>query len=237
MQPKLGGLAYNLRIIGVIWQREMLRLVRDRSQVFSAISRTILWLIVLGFGLGAALREIDGYSYAEYVLPGVVVLNVMFAALHVAMALVWDRHTGLLREILVSPAPLLPFTLGKLLGGATIATLLGSIPLLIAPYLGVQFTITKLLLVWLLMFALGLVMTATGIFIATRLKSFESFGAVSNGLIMPLYFLSGSIFPLRGVIGGVGFLDIPANLRRELRQLGVNTLGGGWVVQLPVWIQ
>src|SRR5690625_1956955 len=121
----------------------------------------------------------------------------MFAALHVAMALVWDRHTGLLREILVSPAPLLPFTLGKLLGGATIATLLGSIPLLVAPFLGVEFTAVKLLLVWLLMFALGLVMTATGIFIATRLRNFESFGAVSNGLIMPLYFLSGSIFPLR----------------------------------------
>lgn len=237
VQQRLDGFAYNARIVFVTWQRELLRLVRDRSQVFSAISRTILWLIVLGFGLGAALREVDGYSYAEYVLPGVVVLNVMFAALHVAMALVWDRHTGLLREILVSPAPLLPFTLGKLLGGATIATLLGSIPLLIAPFLGVQFTLSKLLLVWLLMFALGLVMTATGIFIATRLKSFESFGAVSNGLIMPLYFLSGSMFPLRGVIGGVGFLDIPANLRQELRRLGVNTLGGGWVVQLPVWIQ
>ena len=231
------GLGYNLRIIGVVWQRELLRVMRDRSQVFSAISRTILWLIVLGFGLGAALREVDGYSYAEYVLPGVVVLNVMFAALHVAMALVWDRHTGILREILVSPAPLLPFTLGKLLGGATIATVLGSIPLIVAPFLGVEFTVLKLLSVWAVMFGLGLVMTATGIFIATRLRNFESFGAVSNGLIMPLYFLSGSIFPLRGVIGGVGFLDIPASLRQELRRLGVNTLGGGWVVQLPVWIQ
>jgi len=237
LDTRLSGLAYNLRITGIIWQRELLRLFRDRSQIFSAISRTVLWLIVLGFGLGAALREVDGYSYAEYVLPGVVVLNVMFAALHVAMALVWDRHTGILREILVSPAPLLPFTLGKLLGGATIATLLGSIPLIVAPFLGVEFTVSKLLLVWLLMFALGLVMTATGIFIATRLRNFESFGAVSNGLIMPLYFLSGSIFPLRGVIGGVGFLDIPAHLRQELRRLGVNTLGGGWVVQLPVWIQ
>lgn len=231
------GLLYNLRITGVVWQRELLRLVRDRSQVFSAISRTVLWLIVLGFGLGAALREVDGYSYAEYVLPGVVVLNVMFAGLHVAMSLVWDRHTGLLREVLVSPAPLLPFTLGKLLGGATIAVLLGSIPLLVAPFIGVQFTVVKLLLVWLLMFALGLLMTGVGVFIATQLRTFESFGSVSNGLIMPLYFLSGSIFPLRGVIGGVGFLDIPGHLRLELSRLGVNTLGGGWVVQLPVWIR
>ncbi|HLR45541.1 MAG TPA: ABC transporter permease, partial [Deinococcales bacterium] len=231
------GLAYNLRIVGVVWQRELLRLIRDRSQVFSAVSRTVLWLIVLGFGLGAALREVDGYSYAEYVLPGVVVLNVLFAGLHVAMSLVWDRHTGILREVLVSPAPLLPFTLGKLLGGATIAVLLGSIPLLVAPFVGVEFTVLKLLLTWLLMFALGLTMTGIGVFIATQLRTFESFGSVSNGLIMPLYFLSGSIFPLRGVIGGVGFLDIPSHLRLELSQLGVNTLGGGWVVQLPVWIR
>lgn len=231
------GLAYSLRITGVIWQRELLRLLRDRSQVFSAFSRTVLWLIILGFGLGAALREVDGYSYAEYVLPGVVVLNVLFAGLHVAMSLVWDRHTGLLREVLVSPAPLLPFTLGKLLGGATIAVLLGSIPLLVAPFIGVQFTVQKLLSAWLLMFGLGLTMTGVGVFIATQLRTFESFGSVSNGLIMPLYFLSGSIFPLRGVIGGVGFLDIPAHLRLELSRLGVNTLGGGWVVQLPVWIR
>ena len=190
------GLAYNLRIVGVVWQRELLRLIRDRSQVFSAVSRTVLWLIVLGFGLGAALRE-----------------------------------------VLVSPAPLLPFTLGKLLGGATIAVLLGSIPLLVAPFVGVEFTVLKLLLTWLLMFALGLTMTGIGVFIATQLRTFESFGSVSNGLIMPLYFLSGSIFPLRGVIGGVGFLDIPSHLRLELSQLGVNTLGGGWVVQLPVWIR
>src|SRR5690625_6824914 len=184
--PQLSGLSYNLRIIGVIWQRELLRLIRDRSQIFSAISRTVLWLIILGFGLGAALREVDGYSYAEYVLPGVVVLNVLFAGLHVAMSLVWDRHTGILREVLVSPAPLLPFTLGILLGGATIAVLLGSIPLLVAPFVGVEFTVLKLLLTWLLMFALGLTMTGIGVFIATQLRTFESFGSVSKGLILPL---------------------------------------------------
>lgn len=221
----------------ILWRRELLRYLRDRSQIFGAVSRTILWLVILGFGLGASLREIDGYSYAQYVLPGVIVLNVLFAALQTAIALVWDREVGLLREVLVSPAPMLSVTLGKLLGGATISVVQGSIPLLIAPFIGVKLTVVSVLLSWVVMFSLGLLMTAVGVILAARMKTFEGFGSISNGVIMPLYFLSGSIFPLRGVIGGVGFLDIPLALRDELRRLGINALGGGWVVQLPGWLQ
>lgn len=238
MQMNLAsGLMYNLRITFVIWQREMLRFTRDRSQIFGSFSRTILWLVVLGFGLGASLREIEGYSYAQYVLPGVIVLNSLFAGLHVAMALVFDRQTGLLREVLVSPAPMLPFALGKLLGGATTAMILGSVPLLIAPFIGVRLTPASVLLALSIMFSLGMMITGVGVIIATRIRSYEGFGSISNGVIMPLYFLSGSIFPLRGVIGGIGFLDIPASLRAELRRYGINAIGGGWVVQLPGWIQ
>jgi ABC-2 type transport system permease protein len=87
------------------------------------------------------------------------------------------------------------------------------------------------------MFFMGITITAVGVIIASRLRTFEGFGTISNGIIQPLYFLSGSIFPLRGVIGGVGFLDIPAPLREQLRQLGIFSIGGGWVVQLPFWIQ
>jgi ABC-2 type transport system permease protein len=90
---------------------------------------------------------------------------------------------------------------------------------------------------WVVMFFMGFFITALGVIIASRLKTFEGFGSISNGVIQPLYFLSGSIFPLRGVIGGVGFLEIPEALREELRRLGIFAIGGGWVVQLPVWIQ
>ncbi|HLQ86118.1 MAG TPA: hypothetical protein VK110_08215, partial [Salinisphaeraceae bacterium] len=80
-------------------------------------------------------------------------------------------------------------------------------------------------------------MTSLGVIIATRMKTFEGFGSISNGVIQPLYFLSGSIFPLKGVIGGVGFLKIPAELRAELRRIGVHAVGSGWLVELPVWLQ
>lgn len=215
----------------------MLRYGRDRSQIFGAISRTILWLVILGFGLGAALREIEGYSYAQYILPGVITLNVLFSSLQCAISLVWDREVGLLRSVIVSPAPMLSVTLGKLFGGATIATIQGAIPLLFIPVLGVRVSPQTIVGALAIMFVMGVAITAFGIIVASRLKTFEGFGAISNGIIQPLYFLSGSIFPLRGVIGGVGFLDIPAHLRDELRQLGIFAIGGGWVVQLPVFIQ
>jgi len=220
-----------------MWWRELLRYRRDRSQLFGGLSRTVLWLIILGFGLGAALRQIEGYSYAQYILPGVVTLNVLFASLQSAIALVWDKQVGLLREVLVSPAPMLSVALGKLLGGATVATVQGSIPLLFAPLIGVELTPVKLLLAWAVMFAMGILLTAFGVVLASRMRTFEGFGSISNGIIQPLYFLSGSIFPLKGVIGGVGFLELPDHLREELNRLGVRAIGGGWVVELPVWIQ
>ena len=236
-RPRLGRFGVAPAVVGVMWKREMLRYVRDRSQLFGAVSRTVLWLLILGFGLGAALREIEGYTYAQYILPGVITLNVLFASLQSAVAIVWDREVGLLREVMVSPAPILSVTLGKLLGGATIAVVQGSIPLVVAPFIGVSLTVVSVLSAWVVIFFMGLTLTALGVILASRLKTFEGFGAISNGVIQPLYFLSGSIFPLRGVIGGVGFLQIPEHLRDELRRLGIYAIGGGWFVELPIWIQ
>ncbi|WP_264465684.1 ABC transporter permease [Roseitranquillus sediminis] len=220
-----------------MWRREVLRYVRDTSQLFGGISRTILWLVILGLGLGAALREIEGYTYAQFILPGVITLNVLFASMQCAIALIWDRQVGLLREVVISPAPMLSVALGKLLGGATIALVQGIIPFLFTPLIGVEVTLAAFLLALVVIFSMGITLTGAGIVLASRLRTFEGFGAISNGVIQPLYFLSGSIFPLRGVVGGVGFLDIPEHLRVELRQLGIYAIGGGWVVQLPVWLQ
>lgn len=256
--PEWFGIAPS--IVWIMWHREMLRYMRDRSQLWGGLSRTVLWLVVLGFGLGAALREIEGYTYGQYILPGVITLNVLFASLQCAIALVWDREVGLLREVMVSPAPVLSVTLGKLLGGASIAVIQGTIPMLFMPVVFVPKIermvngmnpgdaimlmasvipewILPFLGAWVIMFFMGVLMTALGVFIAARLKTYEGFGAISNGIIQPLYFLSGSIFPLRGVIGGVGMLEIPETLRAQLRQIGIFAIGGGWIVQLPLWLQ
>lgn len=227
----------DLRVIEVLWRREVMRYLRDRSQIFGGFSRTVLWLVILGFGLGATLREIEGYSYAQYILPGVMVLNVLFAAMQSAFQMVFDRKQGLLRQVLVSPAPTLSIMLGKLMGGASVAVVQGSIPLLFAPLIGVPLTVSGVLAAWAVMFIMGFALTGVGVLIATRMKGFESFGSISNGVIQPLYFLSGSIFPLKGIVGGIGFLDIPQHLRDALRDHGIYAIGGGWVVELPLWLE
>ena len=224
------------RVIAAFWGREMSGYLRERAQFFGGFSRTVLWLVILGFGLGATLREIEGYTYAQYILPGVMVLNVLFASLQSAFALVYDRKHGLLRQVLVSPAPMLSVTIGKLAGGASIAVVQGSIPLLFAPFIGVPLSVQGVLAALAVMFAMGFALTGTGVVIATRLKGLQGFGSISNGVIQPLYFLSGSIFPLKGIVGGIGFLDIPQTLRDQLRAHGIYAIGGGWVVELPLWL-
>lgn len=227
----------DLRVAGAMWAREITRYRRDRSQIFGAVSRTVLWLVILGFGLGATLKEIEGYTYAQYILPGVVVLNVLFASLQSAMALVWDRQVGLLREVLVSPAPMFSVALGKVGGGATVAVIQGTIPLLLVPVVGLRLGPLDLILAWAVMASMAVTITSVGVVLACRMRTFEGFGSISNGVIQPLYFLSGAIFPLKGIIGGTGFLDIPDSLRAELTRYGIYAIGGGWVVELPGWLK
>lgn len=147
------------RVIAAIWRREHARYARDRFQIFGAISRTVLWLAILGFGLGATLCQIEGYSYAQYIFPSVAVLDVLFASMQSAFALVYDRQHGLLRQVLISPAPMRSITLGKLCSDATVATVKASIPLLLVPFIGIPITIPGLLTAWSMMFAIGLGLT------------------------------------------------------------------------------
>jgi ABC-2 type transport system permease protein len=204
----------DLRIVAAMWRRELLRYRRDRSQWFGGVSRAVLWLIILGYGIGASYTNIEGYTYTQYILPGVAALNIIFASMQSAIALVWDREVGLLREILVSPAPMPSVTLGKLLGGATVAVSQGTIVLLFAPLAGVALSPVQVLAAWAVMFAMGILLVSIGTVIASRMATFEGFGAISNGIVLPMYFLSGAVFPIRGIVGLGGFLvELPPWLK------------------------
>jgi ABC-2 type transport system permease protein len=204
----------DVRVVAAMWRRELLRYRRDRSQWFGGVSRAILWLIILGYGIGASYTNIEGYTYTQYILPGVAALNIIFASMQSAIALVWDRDVGLMREILVSPAPMPSVALGKLLGGATVAVSQGTIVLLFAPLAGVALSMPQVLEAWAVMFVMGILLVSIGTVIASRMATFEGFGAISNGIVLPMYFLSGAVFPIRGIVGLGGFLvDLPPWLK------------------------
>ena len=202
----IGGFAYNAQFAGLygIWLREVKRSIRDRGQLVGGLSRPILWVLILGIGLNPYFRgEVYGevtfvvpFTYLQFIFPAVVALNIIYTSVQSAVSVIWDREFGFLREILVSPMSRSTILLGKVLGGATVAVVHGSLVLLLARFADVPLTWHDVLKAIGLMAMLAFALTSLGIVIACRLRSFEGFGVFSNAVILPLYFTSSSIFPL-----------------------------------------
>lgn len=190
------------RAIHFLWYRELLRYFREPVTFYGSLIRPVLWLFVLGVGMQAHFRltSVAGEtSYTQYIFPGIVTMSVLFTGLFQGVTMIFDREFGFLKEIMVAPVPTLAILWGKLLGGATLAMIQGTIVLLFAPAVQVHFPWYHLPVVLLVMFAMSLGTTAIGLLIAQRMTSFEGFGTIVNFLVFPLYFLSGAMFPPTGL--------------------------------------
>ena len=197
------GLRQDLRAISIVWRRELIRFRSDRLRAFSSLVQPVLFLLVLGTGLSSlAGRGLPaGIDFKTYIYPGVLAMSVLFTSLFSAASIVWDREFGFLREMLVAPVSRSAIVIGKCLGGATVATLQGMVILALAgvahvPYDAVLFLtlIGELLL-------LSFTLTAFGVMMAARIKQIQAFMALTQMLVMPLFFLSGALYPLNGLPG------------------------------------
>jgi ABC-2 type transport system permease protein len=201
------GFANTLRGIYIVWYRDLLRYWRDRVRAVVGLAQPLLFLVVFGAGLGSSLGGSFGgganggasLSYAQFVYPGVVGMAVLFSAIFGAMSIVWDREFGFLKEILVAPIDRSAVAIGKALGGATQAMIQGVILLVLAPVIGVTLDLGTVLLLLPFLFILAFALSAMGVALASRMKSMQGFQIVMNFLMMPMFFLSGSLFPLTGV--------------------------------------
>lgn len=190
--------------IYAVWLREVKRALRDRGQLAGGISRPFLWVIVLGVGLNPYFRgEIYGevrvvipFTYLQFLFPAVIALNMMYTSVQSAVSVIADRQFGFMREMLVSPMPRFSLLAGKILGGSTVAMAHGYIVMLLARFADVPIDFYGVVRASGIMFLIGFSLTALGIVIANRIESFEGFGVFSNMIILPLYFLSSSVFPL-----------------------------------------
>jgi ABC-2 type transport system permease protein len=195
----------DLRGIYIIWYRDVLRFWRNRPRLFSSLGQPVLFLVVFGTGLSASFRGAaagnfgGARSYVDFLYPGVVAMAVLFTSIFSAMSTVWDREFGVLKEVLVAPVSRRGVAIGKALGGSTQAVFQGSIVLLLGPFVGVTLTPLLVLQMIVLMFVLAFAMSSLGIAIASRIQTLEGFGVVVNLLAMPLFFLSGALFPLVGI--------------------------------------
>jgi len=189
-----------LRVIRVIWLREVLTYTRDRPRIISSLMMPIVLLLIFGEGLGSSVGALaPGVSYREFVFPGVVAMTVLTGSVFSGMSIIWDKEFGFLREILVSPVSRSAIGFGKLFGGATNAMMQGLVMFLFAPIVGVSIGIVTIVELIAVLIVMSLTLTAVGIALGSRLKSVESFQMVSQLTIMPSMFLSGIFFPINNV--------------------------------------
>ncbi len=185
----------------IIWLRDMKRLIRDKHQFFGSFARPILWLLILGMGLRPVFTVNDEVDYIQYIFPGIIVMSLIFSGMWAGISVIWDREFGFLKEILVAPIPRTSIVAGKVMGGATQALLQGSITIFFAPVIGLRFAFFDILLMIAIMLIISIALASLGIVIASRMYSYEGFGTVSNFVIMPLFFLSGAIYPVETLPG------------------------------------
>jgi ABC-2 type transport system permease protein len=183
-----------------LWWREIVRFYRQRSRVVGVVASPLLFWLVIGSGFGSSFRSsgAGGQHYLDYFFPGALIMIVLFTAIFTMMTVIEDRKEGFLLSVLVAPVSRSVIVLGKVLGGATLATLQGLIFLVFAPFLGIHFTVASFVLTVVVIFFVAFSLTALGFIIAWPMDSTGGFHAVINLFLIPLWLLSGSMFPLAG---------------------------------------
>jgi ABC-2 type transport system permease protein len=189
-----------LRAIKVVWKRELIRFSRDRLRILTSLVQPFLFLFVLGTGLSQlASAGTHGVNLKTFVYPGVLCMAVMFTAMFSAASLVWDREFGFLREMMVAPVRRSSLVLGKCLGGTTVAGFQGVIVLCLAGLVDVPYSASLIIEVFAIQLLLAFAITAFGVMVAARISQMQSFMALMQMAIMPMYFLSGALFPVAGL--------------------------------------
>jgi ABC-2 type transport system permease protein len=188
------------RAIKIVWQREMIRFGQDRLRIVTSLVQPFLFLFVLGTGLSRiASAGTHGVNLRTFVYPGVLCMAVMFTAMFSAASLVWDREFGFLREMMVAPVRRSSLVIGKCLGGATVAGAQGLLVVALAGLVGVPYAPGLIVGVFALQLLLAFSITAFGVMAAARMTQMQSFMALMQMVMMPMFFLAGALFPVAGL--------------------------------------
>jgi ABC-2 type transport system permease protein len=189
-----------MNVIFVLWLREVKRYLRSRAQIIGSLAQPLLYLLVLGFGLGAVFQQAGQGSYLQFVAPGVIAMGILFTSIFSGIGLLWDRQFGFLKETLVAPVPRLQIMAGRTLGGATIAIIQGTLVLVVCMLAGFRpQSWAAVPLAFVFMALIAVVFAALGTAIGSTLRDMQGFQLIMNFLIMPIFFLSGALFPLENL--------------------------------------
>jgi ABC-2 type transport system permease protein len=223
-------------VIYVLWLRQVKRYVRSRARIIGSLGQPLLFLLGLGFGMGPVFQKAGMGNYIQFLAPGVIAMTVLFSSVFSGIELIWDRQFGFLKETLVAPVSRLTIMVGRVLGGATVAVAQGLILLVICLVAGFRFpNLVAVPMVLLIMALIAVLFTSLGTAIASPMRDFQGFQLVMNFLVLPMFFLSGALFPLgdapwalktiarvnplsygvdalRGTLGGIAYFQLTTDL-------------------------
>lgn len=185
-----------LYTIYILWLRQIKRYFRSRSRIIGSLGQPILFLVALGFGFGSVYSKAGGGSYINFLAPGIIAMSILFTAIFSGIEIIWDRQFGFLKETLVAPVSRISIMVGRTLGGATVALFQGLLVLVISLFIGFHPALSDIPGAVLFMLAIALVFTSLGTAIASMLEDMQGFQLIMNFVVMPVFFLSGALFPL-----------------------------------------
>jgi ABC-2 type transport system permease protein len=227
-----------MNTIYIMWLREVKRFLRSRSRIIGALGQPVLFLLVFGYGLGSVFQAAGQGNYIQFLAPGIIGMSIIFSAIFNGIMMIWDRQFGFLKETLVAPVSRISIMFGRTLGGATTSTLQGLLVLVITFFVGFHpYSWTLLIPAILIMFLIGIIFSSLGLMIASLLTDMQGFQLIMNFLVMPLFFLSGAMFPLQGAPVGlqwVASIDPLAYGIDAMRDLLINLTHYGFGLDLGV---
>ncbi len=193
--------------IYILWLRQLKRYVRSKSRIVGSLGQPLLFLLALGYGLGPIFEQAGQGSYIQFMAPGIIAMSVLFTAIFGGIEIIWDRQFGFLKETLVAPVPRIHIMIGRTLGGATVAVIQGVIIFIITLIAGFRPEHwSGIPMMCIFMILIAFLFTTLGTAIASVLEDMQAFPIIMNFLVMPLFFLSGALFPLNDVPGPIAVL-------------------------------
>jgi ABC-2 type transport system permease protein len=189
-----------VKVIYILWLRQLKRYFRSKARIIGSLGQPLLFFVALGFGFGPIYTKAGGGDYIQFLAPGIIAMSILFSATFSGIEVLWDRRFGFLKETLVAPVSRLEIMLGRTFGGATVAVVQGLIVLLLSVIVGFRPTSMSMIpLAFLYMVLIAVTFTALGTAIASFIEDMQGFQIIINFLIMPLFFLSGALFPLENL--------------------------------------
>lgn len=187
----------DLYAIYVVVAREIIKFVRERGRLVSTLTRPLLWLFLVGGGMSKLISPDMGMPYMQFIFPGIIGMTILFSSIFSSISIIWDKEFGFMKEMLVAPISRFSIVIGKALSGTVVSTIQAIIILLLFPFIGIKLSFLQILSIVCISIILSFCIASLGILIATFYENIESFSVIMNFIVMPMFFLSGAMYPVK----------------------------------------